>query len=163
MPVFNAPTVPLPAQYKPYQTVSFAKPDVTAAGSSGAWNTPSTITLFTVTGTVKCSVYGVVGATAITSTGNTGVLSVGAADGVQIYLNNTTVSGGTQFKIGAVWVDTTPTQTQKVFAAANLTGLLSTANIILTISVNSMTAGSMTLYCDWVPVSAGATVVAATP
>ena len=24
-------------------------------------------------------------------------------------------------------------------------------------------AGSMTLYCDWVPVSAGATVVAATP
>jgi hypothetical protein len=38
-----------------------------------------------------------------------------------------------------------------------------TGNVILTIATNNMTAGAANLYMDWIPISAGATVVSGSP
>lgn len=149
---------------KPVYSTSFTKPDITAAGASGAWTTAnSPITIFTVTGAVLARVYGVVGAVALTSTGATGTLAVGITNSTQLFLPTTTVSAAGQFLIGGVWVDSTPTVLGKVLVATPLTFALVNSSIVLTIATNNMTAGAMTLYCDWIPVSANGNVVAVAP
>lgn len=149
---------------KPYFSTSFTKADITAAGASGAWTTAnSPITLLTVTGVVLARVYGVVGGTALTSTGATGTLALGISGSTQLFLPTTTVSGAGQFLIGGAWVDSTPTVLGKVLVATPLAFALVNSSAILTIATNNMTAGAMTLYVDWTPVSAGATVVAVAP
>lgn len=142
---------------KGFNSVTYTKADVTAAT---AWNT-GTQTLFTVTGAVLCRVYGVA-STLITSTAGTGTLAVGITATPTLYLGTTTANGTTNFIANSVWVDTAPTVLSKALAAINSQGgwvLASNSNIILTIATNNMTAGGMTLYCDWIPVSASATVV----
>lgn len=150
----------------PFYTASFLKPDVTAAGTSGAWTTAnSPITLFTVSGLVLCRVYGRA-TTLLTSTANTGTLAVGITGTTTLYLGTTTANGSTNFIANAIWVDTAPTVLSKALAAINSQGgfiAASNSNIILTIATNNMTAGGIELYCDWIPVSASATVTAATP
>jgi hypothetical protein len=127
-----------------------------------AWTTGnSPITLWTVTGTVLARVFGVVGGTALTSTGNTGTLSVGNSGNVTLFLPTSTVSAaGGQFAINVPWLDATPTVLGKVLVATTLTwAAVGAGTITLTVATNSMTAGAMTLYCQWVPLTSGATVV----
>ena len=139
-----------------YYTPVFTKADVTAVTAWSTANSP--ITLFTVTGTVLARIYGIT-VTALTSTGSTGTLAVGVTGTTTAFLGTTTADG-TNFATGSVWLDTSPTIRTEALVAANLTTmLLNGANVILTIATNNMTAGAMTLYCDWAPVSAGATVV----
>lgn len=151
----STPTLP-----KGFNTASLAKADVTNGTTTLAWTTANSgLILFTVTGSVLARVYGVVTATGLTSTGTTGTLAVGNAGNTSLFLGTTTANG-TNLVANTVWLDTAPTVNGKVLSAANLTwALVNGGTIILTIATNNMTAGGMTLFCDWIPVSAGATVV----
>ncbi len=141
-----------------YQTAISAKPDVTAGT---AWATANTgLTLFTVTGTVKARVYGVGGATPMTSTGGTGTLAVGVTGATGALLPATTANGTSNFVANCAWVDATPTVTAELLPNTG-NFVLVTGNILLAIVTNNMTAGSMTLYCEWLPVSSDGLVVAA--
>ncbi len=142
-----------------FNRTTYTQPTV-ASATPTAWTTGnSPVALFTVTGTILCRTYGVVGATALTSTGATGTLSVGVAGNTACLLPVTTVSGGGQFLINGAWVDSTPTVTAKLLATATSPWVLLTGNIILTVATNSMTAGAIVMVCEWVAVTAGATVV----
>ena len=139
-----------------FNTTKYAQPTIQSATPT-AWTTGnSPVTLFTVTGTVLARVYGVVGATPFTSTGGTGTLAVGVAGATGAFIAASTANGTTNFVANAAWVDATPTLTAEAIPATAWT--LVTGNIILTIATNSMTAGAVTMYCDWIPVSTGASV-----
>lgn|SRR3990167_6665018 len=145
-----------------YNTTRYAQPTIQSATPT-AWTTGnSPITLWTVTGTIRIlNVYGKVGATAFTSTAGTGTLAIGIAASTGQFLAATTANGTTNFIANATWIDTTPALTSEILPTAVHT--IHSGNIILTIATNSMTAGAVNLYIDWVPVSAGATVVSGSP
>lgn len=141
-----------------YRSVANAYPDISAGT---AWTTAnSPITAFTVTGLVGARVYGWVGATQLTSTGGTGTLALGTTGSVGGFIAATTVNGTTNFIANAVWTDTSPTSYNDGFGTASGFHLLSD-DVIITIATNNMTAGAITLYCDWYPISADGNVVAA--
>lgn len=147
-----------PGVGKSYYTTTYAQPTL-ASATPVAWTTGnSPVTLFTVTGTVLCRVYGVVGATQFTSTLNTGTLALGVTGATGALIAATTADGSVNFVANAAWMDSTPTVTAEVLASIPHGWVLLTGNIILTIAVNSMTAGAVVLYCDWIPVTAGASV-----
>ncbi len=142
-----------------YQQAIEAFADVSTGANS--WTTGhSPLTLFTVTGTVLARVFGVVGATPLTSTSNTGTAAVGVTGATGAFLAATTINGSTNFVASAAWVDTTPSVTAEALASSS-GWTLCTGNIILTIATNSATAGAITLYCQWLPVSSDGLVVAA--
>lgn len=118
-----------------------------------------TVSAFTVTGDVRVRVWGVVGGVAITSTCSTGTLSVGTAEAPTAILGTSTANG-TQFAATDVWVDTSPANDAEA-TATDWVIIGGGADIIVTVATNAMTAGALTLYCEWEPLSAGATVVAA--
>lgn len=155
-----ASIITTPVLPKGFNTASLAKADVTNGTTTVAWTTANTgLTLFTITGAVLARIYGVVTATGLTSTGTTGTLSVGNAGNAQLFLPTTTANG-TNLVANTTWLDNAPTVNGKVLAAANLTwASVNGGTVTLTIATNNMTAGGMTLYCDWIPVSAGASVV----
>lgn len=146
--------------FRGFNSTVFSKPDVTATTQGGAWTTANSgLTLFTVTGCVLCRVYGET-TTLMVSTSNTGTLAVGITGTTGLFMAATTVNA-TNMILDSVWLDNAPTVKAKALAAINSQGgwiLSRNANIILTIATNNMTAGGMNLYCDWIPVSAGATV-----
>lgn len=119
-----------------------------------------TAAAFTVTGDVAVKIYGIVGATAITSTSGTTTLSVGTTAYADICLPSTVIDNS-DFAIGDVWTDSDPhTNADNVVTTAEV--IIGGGNdIILTRNVDDITAGTLTLYCEWRPLSAGATVVAA--
>lgn len=144
-----------------YNTATYTKAAVQTGGAAAWLTTSSPLTLFTVTGTVLARVFGVVGATAFTSTNDDGTLAIGIVAATGLFIPATTVNnaGGT-LAIGNIWQDATPTLKGEVLAATPLAwATVVNTPIILTIATNSMTAGAITLYCQWVPLSAGATVV----
>ena len=118
-----------------------------------------TAAAFTVTGDVMVRCFGVVGATAITSTSGTTTLSLGTTELTTGIIVATTVNN-TQFAATDVWTDSSP---------ANDVDLLSSdwfligggADIILTRSVDDLTAGTLTLYCEYIALSSDGAVVSA--
>ncbi len=159
MPVTN--TISLPSAYKPYLTATYTKAAVEAGGAAAWLTTSSPLTVFTVTGTVLARVYGVIGATAFTSASDLGTVSIGVAGAIQLFLPTSAVTNAVgQFAIGSIWVGAAPTLLGAVPLLANLTwAFVNGTPIIVTIATQSMTAGAITLYCDYVPLSAGASVV----
>ena len=140
-----------------YNQSTYTQPTIQSATPT-AWTTAnSPITLWTVTGTILARVYGVVGATAFTSTAGTGTLAIGVAGATGAFIAATTANVTTNFVANAAWIDTTPAVTAELMASA--AWVLCTGNIILTIATNNMTAGAVVLNLDWIPVTAGATVV----
>lgn len=121
----------------------------------------SPVTAFTVTGDVLCRVFGTV-QTLVTSTLNNGTLAVGVTGLTTLFLGTSTMDG-TQFGTGFVWIDTSPGAIAELFVAANLVNVLvaNGADILITIATNSSSAGALTLYCEYIPLSVGASVVAA--
>jgi hypothetical protein len=146
----------VPVLLSGYNTTKFTQPTV-ASATPVAWTTGnSPVALWTVTGSVLARVYGVVGATPFASTATTGTLAVGVAGATGVFLAATTANG-TNLVANTAWIDNAPTVTAKIMASA--AWVLTTGNIILTVAVNSMTAGAIVMYCDWIPVTAGASVV----
>ena len=119
-----------------------------------------TAAAFTVTGDVLVRVIGVVGITPITSTSTTTTLSLGTTEAVQAIIANSTVNN-VQFAATDVWVDSSPADDAEIMASAAWVVIGGGADIIMTRSADDLTAGTLTLYCSWKPLSAGATVVAA--
>lgn len=136
------------------RTSVFTKADVTAGTAWTTGNSP--ITVFTVTGNVMLNVFGVV-TTPLTSTSSTGTIALGTASGTGTIIAATTVNGTKLHTTGFVWCDTT--------ASSNIAAMSGTTawyacsgNLIVTIATNSLTAGGIILYCNWVPMSAGSSV-----
>jgi hypothetical protein len=122
----------------------------------------SPYTLFNVDGDVVARVFGTV-QTLLVSTSNNGTLAVGVTGNTGSFLAATTVDG-TNFPTGSVWAgDTSPTVKSEVFSACalNWAPIAGGADIIATIATNSLTAGALTLYCQYIPLSTSARVVAA--
>ena len=118
-----------------------------------------TAAAFTVTGDVTIQLIGVVGDTAITSTSGTTTLSVGTTEDPTSIIGATTIDNA-QLAATDVWVDTIPGTDSKVLTNYTV-AIGGGADIILTRSVDDITAGNLTLYCFWKPLSSGANVVAA--
>lgn len=113
---------------------------------------------FTVTGDVMVRAIGVVGATAITSTSGTTTLALGTTEITTAILAASTIDN-TQFAATDVWVDSSPANdAERMTEDWVIIG--GGADIILTRSVDDITAGSLTLYCWYKPLSSDGAVVA---
>jgi hypothetical protein len=108
-------------------------------------------TLFTVTGTVAVRVFAVTGAVDLTGSGN---LSVGIAANTAAIA---AVTAATAIDAGEIWYGTSP----PTVGVLPSTLILNGTNIIQTIDTNTVTAGTLTFYCLWFPISATGLVVAA--
>lgn len=119
----------------------------------------TTLAAFTVTWDVRVRVFGVVGATGITSTSGATTLSIGTTEDVDWIIAASTVNN-TQFAATDVWTDSTPAMDVEAMNSAwFIVGW--GADINLVGSVDDLTAGTLTLYCEWIPLSTWATLVAA--
>jgi hypothetical protein len=133
------------------QTVSVATLD----GSATAW-TQAAHRLFTVTGLVKCKVIGLVtesltgGATlAVGIAGDTGCFIEALADAGAECLSGDMIHN---YTTGISTPLSLPEQGYKYISNIDIDLLIGTADV---------TNGQITFYCEWVPISTGATVVAA--
>lgn len=118
------------------------------AGTTGA---VGATTLFTVTGTVIVNIFAVCSSADLTGGGTLEVGIVGNTAGL------IALTTGTAIDVGEVWVDTTPATIE-----APLTDKIITAgtDIIQTIATDTITAGTLTYYCLWNPISSDGDVVA---
>lgn len=107
-------------------------------------------TLFTVTGKVAVRLFGIVSGADLTGTGT---LEAGIAGNTAALLAQTT---GTALDVGEFWVDTGPATVEALPSLQ-----LVASDIIQTIASNTITAGTITYYCLWFPISADGNVVAA--
>lgn len=138
-----------------------AKKVITAAATSFT-TAASPVTLFSVDGDVRCRVYATV-QTGLTSTGGTGTIAIGVTGATPALIAQTTADG-TNFPTGSVWTgDTSPTLKGEVLSniALNWAVIAGGADIIATIATNNMTAGAITFYCEYVPLSSDGAVTAA--
>lgn len=117
-----------------------------AAATTGA---VGATTLFTVTGIVAVRVFGYCG----TDLTGSGTVEVGIAGNTAVIIAQST---GTDIDAGDFWVDTGPATVEALPAIQ-----LVAANIIQTIASATITAGVLTYYCEWVPISTNGKVVAA--
>ena len=146
----------------PWETATFTKADVTAAGSSGAWTmVNSPITIATVTGTVLVRAFARI-TTTFTSTSNTGKPLLGAA-GATSQLLSAVTADGTNLAEGFMWSSTSAGPLALWATNSQNFVPMTAGDIIITILTNDMTAGGVVIELQWIPLSAGATVVAATP
>ena len=113
--------------------------------------TANPYTLFTVTGVVKATVFGVCGLTIV----GAGTIEVGVTGDTAVLLAQ--IATATDLATGELYVDATPTtKVQAPVADMIITGGL---DIIFTAGTADLTAGNITFYCLWEPISSGATVV----
>lgn len=120
----------------------------------------SPYTLFSVDGDVIARVFATV-QTLMVSTSNNGTLAIGVTGNTGSFLAATTVDG-TNFVAGAVWAgDTSPTVKSEVFSscALNWAPIAGGADILATIATNSLTAGAITFYCQYIPLSIASRVI----
>ncbi len=105
-------------------------------------------TLFTVTGIVAVRIFAVC---SVDLTGS-GTIEVGIAGNTAALLAQTT---GTAIDAGEIWIDTVPATVEALPALQILSG----TNIIQTIAGDTLTAGTLTYYCLWNPISSDANIV----
>ncbi len=108
-------------------------------------------TLFTVTGLVAVRVFAVASGTDLTGSGT---LEVGISGNTAAVIAQT---AATVIDVGEIWYGTTP-PTVGVLPAQLV---LNATDIIQTIGTNTVTAGTLTYYCLWFPLTPSASVVAA--
>lgn len=117
------------------------------AGTTGA---TGATTLFTVIGAVAVRVFAVASGTDLTGSGT---LEVGISGNTAAVLAQV---AATALDVGEIWVDGTPATVEALPALQ----LLSGTNIIQTIATDTVTAGTLTYYCAWFPLSQSASVTA---
>jgi hypothetical protein len=109
-------------------------------------------TLFTVTGDVLCSVFA---QCSVNLVGDTATVEVGVANNTAALIPQTT---GTDIDAGEVWLTIAPGVGVMALPSGSLfvnTG----ANIIQTVGTANITAGVITYYCIWRPLSTNGSVV----
>jgi hypothetical protein len=119
------------------------------AGTTGAVDAT---TLFTVTGTVIATVFAVCSSDLIS--GGSATIEVGIAGNTASLIAQTTATG---IDSGEIWVDTSSATIEALPSDKIIAG----TDIIQTIATATLTGGTLTYYCQWTPVSSGASVVAA--
>ena len=131
----------------------------TVADMATGWATTDTPDIFTVTGDVLVRCFGTV-QTQLTSTADTGTISLGV-EGSTAVLLPVTQANGVRLDAGDVWIDAD--SDKKALAAGNADWFIVAggADIIATIATNNITAGAMTVYCEWIPLSANGDVTPA--
>ena len=115
------------------------------AATTGAVGTTN---LFTITGTVALRIFGVC---SVNLTGS-GTLEVGIAGTTAGLIAQTT---GTDIDADKIWIDNAPAKIETLPSLSILTN----QTIIQTIGTGTITAGTITYYCCWTPVSSSASVV----
>jgi hypothetical protein len=129
-----------------------AKKSVTMlAGTTGAIGAS---TLFTVTGDVLVTLWGVIGTSF--ASGGAATMSVGVASGTALFCAVTAVANLTAKK--SWYLTNAPALT---FLIGGSYSVGQSQNIIQTIADFTMTDGQITYYCLWRPVSTDGNVVAA--
>lgn len=128
-----------------------ASGDLTAFGTS--------LNLFTVTGDVLVKVGASVDV-AVTSTSGTTTLEVGVAGNTACLLVQDAVDN-TAFAIGDSWTLDTAADANGAQLSSEWVVVGNGATIILTGSVDDITAGDVDFYCQWMPLSSDGAVVAA--
>ena len=118
------------------------------AASTGAVGSK---TLFTVTGTVAVYVFGIC-AIDLASAG--GTIEVGITGNTAAVIAQAT---STDIDAGEFWRDATPV----TVAAIPSLLMLNATNILQKITGATVSAGEMTYYCLWIPISSDGNVVAA--
>lgn len=112
-------------------------------------------TLFTVTGDVLLNVFAV----CTTDVTGSGTGEVGVTGNTAALIAQTT---GTAIDAGEVWQNGTPT-TGVGAALGNAKPVADGLDILLTIGTDTFTAGVVTFYCIYRPLSTGASVSVTTP
>lgn len=131
----------------------------TVTFTAAAYELNTAVTVFTVTGTVMARAWGVVGTAIEADSGNDGTISLGVEDNVACLLAATTANE-TNFAAADVWTDNGTAQADTIGATPWVV-IANGEQIEINVLTEDITAGSMTLYCEWLPVSSGASVVAA--
>jgi len=119
------------------------------AGTTGA---TGATTLFTVTGVVAVRVFAVASGTDLTGSGT---LEVGISGNTASLLAQV---AATALDVGEIWTDNAPSTVEALPA---LQILAAGTDIIQTIATDTVTAGTLTYYCAWFPLTPSATVEAA--
>lgn len=118
-----------------------------------------TAVVFTVTGDVEVEFIAVVPTTQITSTSGTTALSLGVSGSANAFLGDTFVDNGGNLQAGDVWGSGGSSAKYGNWSTKAI--IAGGADVSLTVSVDDLTAGNLTIYCRYTPLSAGASVVAA--
>lgn len=125
----------------------------TPVGSVTAW-TIASHKLFTVTGAALVRVFGVVGDTLV----GAGTLEVGVAGATAGCIAQ--VANATTLATGDILANS-GTATLIPLGQTNEYALISNTDIDITVGAAEITSGSITFYCQWLPVSVAGAVVAA--
>lgn len=110
-------------------------------------------TLFTVTGAVLLRIMAVC---SVDLAGASATIEVGTAKDTDAFIATTT---GTDIDANEIWHDATPDNS--VEASTVLAEKVVVQNVIQTVGTANLTAGKITYYAFWYPLSADASVVAA--
>ena len=131
----------------------------TAAMEGGTFNTGDHPTLFTITGTVLARCWAVI-TTGVSSSSDGGTIELGTTDDLDAFIGTTSVGSGT-LATGDVWCDATVDGDSGQLADDGAWVLCNGTLIECDVNTKDMSAGVMDVYCQWIPVSANADVVAA--
>lgn len=110
-------------------------------------------TLFTVTGAVAVRVFGICGTTIV----GAGTLEVGISGDTARILAQ--IADATDLAINEIYLDATPTL--QIEALPSELIISNGQDIIQTIGTTALTAGQITYYCLWTPLSTNGNVVVA--
>lgn len=120
------------------------------AGTTGA---VGAVTLFTITGCVAVRVFGVCGLTLE----GAATLEVGISGATAIVLAQ--IANATSLLTNEIYTDATPTTVVEALPSRLI--ISNGQDIIQTIGSTALTAGQLTYYCIWAPLSETGNVVAA--
>jgi hypothetical protein len=109
-------------------------------------------TLFTVTGDVLAHVFGIC---TVDLTGDTATVEVGVASGTALLIAQTTATG---IDAPEAWIDNAAALVETLPHAVIIGG---GQDIIQTVATANITAGAITYYCIWRPISVTGNIVAA--
>lgn len=137
--------------YVPIQGIGFtASKAITFVGATtGA---TGATTLFTVTGIVAIRLFGVVSGTDVTGAGT---IEAGISGNTASLIAQTI---GTTLDVGEIWIDNAPATVELL---PSLSILAAGTDVIQTIGTDTLTAGTVTYYCLWFPISSDGSLIAA--
>lgn len=105
-------------------------------------------TVFKVTGTVIARIWGICGDTLV----GAATIELGISGAVAVLIAQ--IADATDLIADEIWLDATPTT--KVEAVPSQ--VILSADVILTLTTANITAGNITMYCMWEPVTQGSKV-----
>jgi hypothetical protein len=135
-------------------------PGLTNTGEFGAaiksvtfLNTAGTVTLFTVTGDVLASIVGIVKVNVVSGAGCNGSVGIAGATAAIIAVTDITLMAADE-----IWHDNSPDAKIELSSVMREYVISGGSDIILTLTLQA-DSGQIDFYCEWTPLSAGATVV----